>query len=180
MIRINLLRKTSRKPVVWTPESSRFGVYAAILLLAVVVGMAVWYGSLQAERAESFLYRDRLEQEALKLKVAKVKLEKREKLMKMLNDRIVVIERLRSNQRGPVLLMNGIISSIPEEPTLWLSSLVQSENTVTVEGRAFNMEAVADFIASLGKIAPFKQVDLHHLEEEKNSIQFALTCELQE
>lgn len=181
MIRINLLREPAQKRLVWTtPDSSRIGLYGSIALLGVLVGMSGWYWTLLEKRAESRAQKKQLVQEALELETVKIKLEKSGKLVKMLNDRITVIERLKSNQKGPVLLMNGIINSIPEEPNLWLSSLEQREDFVAVEGSAFNMESVADFIASLDESAPFKQVDLDKLQEEENSIRFTLSCKLQE
>ena len=122
--------------------------------------------------------KEELEQEVRQLEVVRAELEKHEELKQKLSGRISVIERLKTSQKGPVLLMNGVISSIPQNPTLWLSSLAQRENLVTIEGRAFDLDSVADFIARLDEIPLFKRVELNHLEEDESSVLFALSCEL--
>lgn len=178
MIRINLLREPTQKAAAWSTEKSQIGLYATLLLLVAFAGMGWWYWYLLDQHAARVALRDQLQQERILLHKAKAELEKYEVQKRMLDHRIRVIEQLKANQKGPILLMNGVIASVPEKPSLWLNSLMQKENLVTIEGRALNLDSVADFIASLNQAPPFKQVELDHLEEDGASIKFSLSCDL--
>lgn len=179
MIKINLLRDYSPQTgALFTPEKSQIGIYAAILFLVIFGGMGWWYWHLLDTRAESAITREELQQERLRLQAIKAQLEKYESQKKALDHRIAVIERLKANQKGPVLLMNGIIASIPDRPTLWLSTLVQKDKVLTIEGRSFDIPSIADFIANLNQQTPFKRVELGDLQAEEERFKFTLSCEL--
>ena len=179
MIRINLIiGPPSKKSALWPVEQPPIALYAIILLLASFVAIGWWYWSLHSQRTEMLVLKEELSQEVLQLQVVRTELEKHQDLKTKLAERISVIERLKTNQTGPVLLMNGVISSISESPTLWLTSLEQRENLVTIEGRALSLSSVADFIARLDERPLFKQVDLNLLEEDESNVRFKLSCEL--
>ena len=74
--------------------------------------------------------------------------------------------------------MNIVIGAIPDNPPgLWLTSLVQQEATISIEGRAFDVPFVADFIAALDDTRIFSYVDLEFWEQDQeNSIRFQLSC----
>jgi Tfp pilus assembly protein PilN len=62
-----------------------------------------------------------------------------------------------------------------------LTSLVQQESTLSVEGRAFDVPFVADFIAALDDTRIFSYVDLEFWEQDQeNSIRFQLSCGTEE
>ncbi len=75
--------------------------------------------------------------------------------------------------------MNVVIGSVPNNPPgLWLTSLVQQDNLLTIEGRAFDVPFVADFIAALDNTRAFNYVDLQFWEQDQeSSIKFQLHCE---
>ena len=74
--------------------------------------------------------------------------------------------------------MNIVIGAIPNNPPgLWLTSLTQQETIISIEGRAFDVPFVADFIAALDDTQMFSYVDLEFWEQDQEtSIRFQLNC----
>ncbi len=180
MIKINLLREPRTKSKQsWSPEQSQVGIYAIILMFLAVVSMAWWYWYLLGQRTEYTAELEQLQQENLRLQVVRAELQKFERQGKLLDDRIGVIERLKSNQKGPVVLMNAVIDSIPAEPRLWLESVSQKESQVLIKGQALDVASVAAFISKLSINHPFKQVELNSYEEVNEKIKFELTCQIE-
>jgi len=179
MIKINLLRepKSKTRPS-WSPEQSQVGIYAIMLMILAVVSMAWWYWYLLGQRTEYTGQLEQLQQENVRLQLVRGELQKFERQKQLLDDRIGVIERLKSNQKGPVVLMNAVIDSIPPEPRLWLDSVNQKEGQVLIKGQALDVASVADFISKLSINPPFKQVELNSYQEENEKIKFELTCQI--
>ena len=71
-------------------------------------------------------------------------LERREKL---LNARIETIQRLRSNQRGPVQVLDALSRNLPEQT--WLETIDESAGVYKVAGYALTNFAVADLLRNL-------------------------------
>lgn len=179
MIKINLLREPRTKTrQTWSVEQSQVGIYAIILMFLAVVGMAWWYWYLLGQRTEYTAELEQFQQENVRLQLVRGELQKFERQRKLLDDRIGIIERLKSNQKGPVVLMNAMINSIPAEPRLWLESVSQKEGQVLIKGMALDVPAVADFISKLSVNPPFKQVELNSYEEQNERIKFELTCQI--
>jgi len=64
-----------------------------------------------------------------------------------LAERVGLIDRLRSTQRGPVNLLETISRSLPDG--LWLSELKQTGFVTQLEGRSTSLTAVTDFVEKL-------------------------------
>ena len=75
-----------------------------------------------------------------------------------LERKIKVIGDLKLNQRGPVKVMDNISRSLPE--LLWLDHLTMSASTIEIDGRAFNTNAVANFIENFDKVPEFGEPTL--------------------
>lgn len=179
MIRINLLRPPQRPTIpTLTLAESQVQLVAGVMVLLAVLVMGWWYWLLQGnvETARSTV--EELQLENTRLQAVQAEQERFLRQNTLLEERIDVIERLKSNQKGPVLLMNAVIASIPEEPRLWLTSLAQHESEVKIEGRALDVPAVADFIANLSLSPPFRHVELDYWEEDQGSIKFELSGEI--
>jgi len=72
---------------------------------------------------------------------------------------VVLIQQLRRGQSVPVQLLDHISRSMPD--TLWLTSLDQKGNVVTIEGRTTTLISVSDFVANLGSSTLLKKpIDL--------------------
>ncbi|MDA2928344.1 PilN domain-containing protein [Acidobacteria bacterium AH-259-O06] len=176
MIRINLL------PTLEAFEKIPIQIYAGLAVIALgSVVLGGWYWQSYTNITEKEQVESQLTQESLRLDaiLVLVKVSEFEARKKSLQDRISAIDFLRENQKGPVELMNTVIASIPDNPPgLWLSSLVQRGNNISLEGRAFDVPFIADFIATLNDSPTFKFVELQFWEqEEAGNIRFQLNCQ---
>ncbi|MBI4482737.1 MAG: PilN domain-containing protein [Acidobacteria bacterium] len=179
MIRVNLLRdRTTRakKPVI-TTETSRVGVAFIVLFLVSILVMGWWWWSLANERQEKTTQIQQLQAESQRLQKVQVEIAEFEKLKTSYEGRIQIIEALKSRQTIPVELLNNLIKSVPEAPTLWLTALTENQAGINIEGSAFNIESIADFISNLEKSGYFKSVELNFWEEGQEAIRFSLKCD---
>ncbi len=180
MIKINLLREPTVKRRSWSPGISRYNLIALVVAVA-VLGLAVaWYWHLTSKKEELTAERERQQRLYASLSQVDQQLQAARQVKERLDQRVALIERLRDNQEGPVRLMNSLLSSMPASPKLWLTSLAQKNRSVTIEGRAFDVPTIADFIADLGRLPHFLNVDLEFWEEQEESIAFKLNCQLGE
>jgi Tfp pilus assembly protein PilN len=178
MIQINLLREATGRRRIWVPKKSRAELWVGLLVAAAVIGVLGWHWHLSSVREAAVIRRAELQQESAQLAVVRAELERYEAQRALLEERARIIENLRASQRGPVQMMNAIIGAMPNEPRLWLTTLSQQEGSVTIEGYAFDVPAIADFIANLGKYPPFQTVELAFWEDRQDSVAFGLNCRL--
>ncbi|MFQ5739619.1 MAG: PilN domain-containing protein [Acidobacteriota bacterium] len=179
MIRINLLReRDSEKGGAFSRETA---VLLAFLVLLVAVGLTMgsWYWHLSEQRDQRRSQVAGLEREAAQLKKIQSQLKEFEQLTTKLGNQLKVIDSLKSQHRGPIQLMNALIASAPEEPSLWLTSLSQRGNKLTLEGKASDVPAIADFISQLSRRPPFKSVELNFWERKEGALNFKLSCLLE-
>ncbi len=176
MIRINLLRQNVSTGGVVTPEKPNVGILALVLFSITILGMGWWWFQLSSDISNKKQQAEKLEREAQRLADVQRQVTQFEKQKKLLEERIAVIERLKNNQTGPVTMMESIVSSIPDRPTLWLTALSQNGAKVKLEGKAFDVPSIADFIANLGRSRSFKSVELVYWQEEEPAIKFELNC----
>jgi len=172
MIKINLF------PTFETAEGTPIQQYGVLLFVLGLVAMGGWYLNATSGRADLHEQVSLLETETARLKELTAQVVAFEQQKRSLEERIAIIERLKANQKGPVELMNIVIGAIPDNPPgLWLTSLVQQETTISIQGRAFDVPFVADFIAALDDTRIFNYVDLEFWEQDQeNSIRFQLSC----
>jgi type IV pilus assembly protein PilN len=65
-----------------------------------------------------------------------------------IQERVALIEELRSEQSLPVQLLDHVSRSLPE--MLWLTSLTQDATQVTIVGNSTTLIALSDFVGNLG------------------------------
>ncbi|HEV8132307.1 MAG TPA: PilN domain-containing protein [Acidobacteriota bacterium] len=176
MIRINLLRQNVATGGVLTPERPNVGLIAIVLFCVTLLGMGFWWWQLSSEINTKRERSEKLDREAQRLADVQRQVTQFEKQKKMLEGRISIIERLKLNQTGPVNLMESVVNSVPDRPTLWLTNMVQNGSKVKLEGRAFDVPSIADFIANLSRSRSFKSVELVYWQEEEPAIKFELNC----
>jgi Tfp pilus assembly protein PilN len=184
MIRINLLNE-GRRPVV--ARGSRGGGWSGfdlgsiepgsgLLIGLVVLGLLIALGHnfllartlkmREAEVAEAQAEVDRLapiikEVEEFKAKKADLEL------------KVKVISDLKANQQGPVRIMDKISRALPE--LLWLHRMDVVSNNVSIEGRAFNTNAVANFIENLDNVPEFQEPILQDTAQQQDYYTFKVT-----
>ncbi len=180
MIRVNLLRdqsgkKPPRKKGAF-PTFSRIGFLMAAALVVIVAGLGAWWYSVAHEITQLTETRDRLRLENTRLQGLKKQIVEFEKLKKLQESRIQVIEQLKEAQTGPVLLLNYVIQSIPRESGIWLTSLDQKGDRVNITGYTKRAEYIPDFMTNLSATRFFKNVDLDIILDDREASKFSLIC----
>jgi len=172
MIKINLLAE-GKRPVAVRKARAAAPAAGAPHNWAIwwLVGLAVvgllafggWWWKLDREIGRNREEIARSEEEVRQLEsiIREVEAFKRKKAE--LEHKIEVIEQLRANQRGPVRVMDEISRALPE--LLWLDRMQVGPGNITLSGRAFNSNAVANFIENLDRVPEFEEPVLRDLQE---------------
>jgi type IV pilus assembly protein PilN len=182
MIKINLLAEGKRPAAVRKVSAGggsfleREGMAQWLLLAAVVLALLVagglWYKAnrdLTAKKAEVAAAQKEVE----KLKAILDEVKEFEQKKAELEHKIAVINELKANQRGPVRMMDTISQALPE--LLWLDKMVMAPNRVTLNGRAFNINAVSNFIENLDRVPEFREPSLRDISQQGRVFNFAIT-----
>lgn len=180
MIKINLLpeakvalaRKPAAIPAGIPAENLNNYLIIGFLVLGLLIGGYLWF-SHQAKKTklEAKVQNAREQAEALKPYIEQVN--DFEKRKKELEDKLKLITDLRSNQEGPVHLMDELASLIPD--LLWLTSLEMKGNTMEIKGNAFNPSSIAEFLQRLDESPYFEEPSLKEMRESKDYNTFSLS-----
>ncbi len=178
MIKVNLLRDqaTQTKRAVYAPEVSNMGILLFSALGIIGLCLWLWWFYLDSSISELTVRREQLQEESQRLQALHQEIDKYEKLKQLTESRIDIIETLKENQTGPVLLMNHVIRSIPRETSIWLNLLNQKGDQVEIKGYALKSESIPDFMTNLGRTGIFETVDLEVIEDNQDAQRFALRC----
>jgi len=174
MIKINLLSEGKRaavrkaKPTALL-EGRDFGPW--LLLVGILLGIlsfGVWWYLLHGEIAHNQQEIADAEKEVEELAPVIKEVEDYKQKKAELERKIKVINDLKLNQRGPVRVMDDISRALPE--LLWLDHMKMSGSTIELEGRAFNTNAVANFIENLDKMPEFEEPTLKDTSEQTGGV----------
>ncbi|HEV3455078.1 MAG TPA: PilN domain-containing protein [Thermoanaerobaculia bacterium] len=174
MIKINLLSEGKRPAAVRkarTPGGASQDIALWMLLVGAFIGVLAaagywWYLNNKLKEKQEEVVQVQKEVDALQAVIKEVEDFKHKK--KNLADKIAVINDLKSNQRGPVRIMDYVSRALPE--LLWLDRLRMNASTIEVEGRAFNPNAVANFMDNLDKVPEFKEPVLKDTSAQGNGV----------
>jgi len=179
MIRINLLG-TERKQAKKAPAidlGQRLTVACSLILVASVVGIGWWYWTLQNESARVDNEIVMKTAEAARLQSLLTEVQKFEAQRTQLQQRVQLIEQLRSGQSVPVQLLDHVSKSLPD--MLWLTDMNQDAGSVTIQGRSTTLIALSDFVANLGNGGFLKKpIDIVNSVVENNRSSTAPGAEL--
>jgi len=147
------------------------GGLALVLLVGVLAAVAgyqyfVRYQGFQQEIAQLDMSITTLQREAADLSRIKAEYDTFSKRKELLTKRINVIEALKAKQSGPVQLLATLASAVVGTDSLWLTGFAQTGQTITIEGTALNVKAVADFITRLINTRAFSEVDLKETAQD--------------
>ena len=185
MIRINLLAE-GKKPVVTKKKQVTEGGWKAIvqsenltfyllLLLALIGPVVVGVIYLLKENRIAILREevtvaqaevDELEpiiREVEEFKAKKAELERK----------VLVINQLKANQKGPVRIMDYVSKALPE--LLWLNRMEVGASSITISGEAFNTNAVANFMENLDRFPEFREPVLRDTSQKGGVYTFTLS-----
>ena len=150
MIRINLLgaeRPRARKGIAFD-VGQRMTLAASLIIVAAVLIVGWWYLSLRRESSELDRRLAAAEQESTRLRSLLAEVQQFERQRTLLQQRVALIEQLRRGQSIPVQLLDHISRSLPD--MLWLTTLAQEQDQVTIEGRSTTLISLSDFVGNLG------------------------------
>ncbi len=155
MIRINLLPVRAAKK----KESVRFQFTVAglVTFLALAASLAVYFtarseASVAAEQISSG------KEELVQLKKKIGELSKIKKQKEVVEEKLRIIKNLEAARTGPVILFRIIEQSRPSK--VWLKSITDKSNVVSIAGYAENDEDMAEFMRRLAKFPQVKNVEL--------------------
>jgi type IV pilus assembly protein PilN len=177
MIKINLLSEGKRPAAVRKAKGAGEvrDIALWLLLLGALLGVLAaagywWYLNGKLKEKQEEVAQAQKEVDALQAVIKEVEDFKKKK--KNLADKIAIINELKSNQRGPVRVMDYISRALPE--LLWLDRLKMNASSIEIEGRAFNPNAVANFMDNLDKVPEFKEPVLKDTNAEGNVYRFSI------
>jgi type IV pilus assembly protein PilN len=177
MVKINLLSEGKRPAAVRKAkvpgalklegqEVGQWMLLAGILIWAVIFGFVMWNQKNKIEAKREEVAQAQREVEALAAVIKEVEDYKAKKAE--LERKIGIINDLKANQRGPVRVMDYVSRALPE--LLWLDRLRVSGDSIQITGRAFNTNAVANFIENLDKVPEFDEPTLEGTEEQGGGV----------
>ena len=157
MIRINLLTEAraaaAKKKGPALPTGAKLnnliltgGILLGILYIA-TMGLVL---TSKRRRLDDEIGRAKEEVARLKSIIDEVKSYEDKK--KSLEEKIALINNLKTNQRGPVRLMDEVSKALPD--LVWLTELQVQDNLLTLKGKTLSPNAVATYLENLKK-SPF-------------------------
>ena len=171
MIRINLLSEAraaaARRKAPAMPTGAKLnnllfiaGVAAGVVYIA-VMGLIL---TSKRRHLDQEIGKARLEAERLKSIIEEVKGYEEKKAS--LEAKIKLINDLKTNQKGPVRLMDEVSKALPD--LVWLSSLEVSGDQITMKGRTLSPNAVSTYLENIKKSPFFAEPVFRNLQQDGN------------
>jgi type IV pilus assembly protein PilN len=171
LIRINLLteaRAAATRKTSLLPSGARLnnlillgGVAAGILYIGI---MALILHSRSKSLDEEIA---RAQEEVARLKSIIDEVKGYEDKKASLEAKIQLINNLKTNQKGPVRLMDEISRALPD--LVWLTELAVSGDQVSLKGRTLSPNAVATYLENLKKSPFFAEPVFRNLGRDQGS-----------
>ncbi len=188
MIKINLVgegkkpvaaKKGVRRGAAGAPSlisrgSDKGALYLTLAFVALAaVGCVAWgiklerqKRKLDAEIATAQVRVDALEEILKRVEEYKRKEEE-------LTKKIEVITSLKTNQKGPVRLMDEVSKGLPE--LLWLDTLELQGASLTINGRSMSVNAIATFAENLTQVPNFQEPKGPDIQRQGEVFTFAMS-----
>lgn len=193
MIRINLLgapkpKRGKRGGAVAVPSVSIPSEGPSILILGLIVFLifgAINYGYFWKISKDQVKLQEQLrqaDQQIATLSAVKTAYLEKQKQHDALKHRFDVIDQLRANQAGPVTLLTTISNTVSGTDAVWLHTMKEEGNNVTLEGTALNNVSLANLMENLRKTEQFQNVEMKETFQDDTikdvqSFSFTLVCE---
>lgn len=182
MIRINLLpyREIIRKDNIIN-HGVIAGAAVVLVLVIIVIVNSVICGKIDNINNEIA----RIEWEIASNKVSMEEINKLKKEKETYRKQFQIIENLKKGKEGPVRILDGFASNIPDK--IWLLSLKQTGNNLELVGVSVDNKLISKFMSKLEKSPYFKNVDLvssemkvHAKRKKREKLnRFTITCSIE-
>lgn len=166
MIKINLLAET--KPTKKKKGAAALGA-AGKLNIFLLLG-AILLGGL-AIFIQWWVLNSQIKDYDEKIRVAQAEVTRLESILKEVKDfedkkarlqkKVDLINQLKTNQRGPVRLMDEVSKALPD--LLWLERMEYHGASIGLTGKALNPNAVANFLENLKRVPSFQEPTLRDI-----------------
>jgi Tfp pilus assembly protein PilN len=184
MIRINLLGRSRPKATRATVPLEATLQYV-LLAIALVVSCGALYGHyllLDRENTKVAAHIQKQMGEKARLEQLKVQVDNFEKQKAVLQQRIGVIEGLQRDRTGGQELLEAIANTVSRTDTLWLTSVDRKGDSLTINGSAGSINAVANYITQLKRSGYFQTVEIResHQDDSNKAVEifnFSLTAQ---
>ena len=184
MIRINLLGRT-RPKATRTAVPIEATLQYVLLAIALVASVGILWGHyllMDRENKTVLAHIQRQTGEKARLEQLKGQVETFEKQKTVLQQRISVIEQLQRNRTGGQELLDAIANTVSRTDTLWLTSVERKGDSLTINGSAGSINAVANYVTQLKHSGYFQQVEIKesHQDESNKTVEiflFSLTAQ---
>jgi Tfp pilus assembly protein PilN len=184
MIRINLLGRSRPKATRATVPLEATLQYV-LLAIALVVSCGALYGHyllLDRENTKVAAHIQKQMGEKARLEQLKVQVDNFEKQKTVLQQRIGVIEGLQRDRTGGQELLEAIANTVSRTDTLWLTSVDRKGDSLTINGSAGSINAVANYITQLKRSGYFQTVEIKesHQDDSNKAVEifnFSLTAQ---
>lgn len=161
MIRINLLpaerAKTSTKrasSASGMPPGQRVSLACSLLLVATGLGILWWWWALGTASAKLDGELLAAQRETIRLRSIIQQVDNFEKQKQQLQQRVALIEELRTGQGAPVHILDEISRALPD--MLWLTEIKQDgTGDLAIDGRCVTLTALSDFVGNLERSGQF-------------------------
>jgi type IV pilus assembly protein PilN len=160
MIKINLLglERRAASPVAVAPGGGRLLTVAAGLILGLCLaglGWRYWAIGEESKRLDNQIATAK--QETTRIQSVLAQVQQFDQRKTQLQQRVALIEQLRTDQTGPVHMLDQISRSLP--PTIWLTELKQTKvpNEVVIAGACTTPTGLSDFVGNLEASGYFKK-----------------------
>lgn len=149
MIRINLLtvdRERAKRKAKFQ-VGQKVTVACSLILVAAALVVGWWFYALHRTSADLDQQIADAERETQRLQNVIQQVAQFEARRAQLQQRVTLIEELRKGQTGPVHLLDQISRALPE--SMWLISLRQVGQEITIEGQCTSLNSLSDFVSGL-------------------------------
>jgi type IV pilus assembly protein PilN len=169
VIRVNLLSEAraaaARRKAPAMPSGAKLnnllfigGIFLGILYIAIMAFVL----TSRRRHLDQEIGKAKLEAERLRSIIEEVKGYEEKKAS--LEAKIKLINDLKTNQKGPVRLMDEISKALPD--LVWLTNLEVSGNQITMRGRTLSPNAVSTYLENLKKSPFFAEPVFRNLQQE--------------
>jgi Tfp pilus assembly protein PilN len=153
-----------------------------IILAVAAVANAAYFFKLSHDAVQIQVERAAMNREFERLTQIKVRYDDLTKQRDAYKRRVDVIDDLRAKQTGPVALLSTVGETVNHTNQIWLSSMADDGNAITLKGRALGVHAVADLMHNLETTGYFRTVAIKssYQDEKVKDLQafvFELNCE---
>lgn len=190
MIRINLLGTTKAKKGkgrrrLAMPQMNMAGPSPLItgLALLVLTGASIyWYhAKLQQKQQQLQTNISEANRQIASMNHIKQAYLQRQKDFDAVKRRFDIIDQLRAQQAGPVILLNTVTDTVNASEGVWLLTLKDNGDNVSLDGVALGPRNVADLMTKLVRTGFFKNIELKDTAQRDDrkleTFNFNLVCE---